>query len=386
MKCKYCGEDGFKNKKGLSVHRRYNRYCFNLWKKEQDEIKENTTLVKCEICGKKMRNISNTHLKKHGITQQQYKNMFPDSNIFAEGLLDIQKENRESTLKERYFDNDINCHDSGSLDFFIRKYGGEGKELYDKKCQKISFSSSLEGYIEKYGEEEGIVQYNIVCENRTGVGNLDWYIEKYGEEGQKLYKESCENKSYGHTLDWYIEKYGDDGEIIFKNVNKKKGLTLENFIRKYGKEEGVVKYTQYWKNKNQKCFYSELASSMFVEIDSNIDHNLQYATKEDPKEYGIFLPKNKRYTFVDCYDRTSNKIIEFFGNYWHANPEIYSEHDYILFPNKSEILASHIWGRDEERIEEIKELRECDVLVVWEKDYLEDKDGTIQKCIDFLLN
>lgn len=41
-----------------------------------------------------------------------------------------------------------------------------------------------------------------------------------------------------------------------------------------------------------------------------------------------------------------------------------SKNYYIMFPNKTEILASHIWGRDEERIKEIKELRECDVLVV----------------------
>lgn len=45
------------------------------------------SLVKCMLCEKEFRAISNTHLKHHGITVSQYKIQFPNSLVYSESTL-----------------------------------------------------------------------------------------------------------------------------------------------------------------------------------------------------------------------------------------------------------------------------------------------------------
>lgn len=74
------------------------------------------------------------------------------------------------------------------------------------------------------------------------------------------------------------------------------------------------------------------------------------------------FPENKIYTHVlgtgekligkyhlDYYDETLNVAVEFYGDFWHANPVIYKETDCILG-----VGVSEIWKRDDTRINEIK--------------------------------
>ena len=100
--CEFCGKDVAKNKKGLSIHRRHNKECNEKWL-ESEKIKEDKkTKITCKIFGKSLRYISNTHLENHNINQQEYKEKYPNSPIFSDGLLDIQKNNREATISEKY--------------------------------------------------------------------------------------------------------------------------------------------------------------------------------------------------------------------------------------------------------------------------------------------
>jgi hypothetical protein len=74
------------------------------------------------------------------------------------------------------------------------------------------------------------------------------------------------------------------------------------------------------------------------------------------------FPANKIYTHVletgekligkyhlDYYDETLNVAVEFYGDFWHANPLIYKETDCILG-----VSVSEIWKRDKARETEIK--------------------------------
>ncbi|HUS50129.1 MAG TPA: MucR family transcriptional regulator [Candidatus Paceibacterota bacterium] len=67
----------------------------------------------CEICGKKFKTISSTHLKKHGITVLEYSNKFPDAPLKCKNLLKkmselmtgrkiLWKEEISNSLKKRY--------------------------------------------------------------------------------------------------------------------------------------------------------------------------------------------------------------------------------------------------------------------------------------------
>lgn len=50
------------------------------------------------------------------------------------------------------------------------------------------------------------------------------------------------------------------------------------------------------------------------------------------------------------------------------------------------VEAKTIWNRDKKRLDEIKRLRNCEILIIWEEDYNNDKEGTIIKCLNFLKN
>ena len=81
------------------------------------------------------------------------------------------------------------------------------------------------------------------------------------------------------------------------------------------------------------------------------------------------------------YDIKHNDcIIEFNGDYWHANPEIYSEHDEIR-----NVSARDIWAKDEKKLE-IARKSGYRVYVVWEKDYRSNKEKTIQEVVKWIQN
>lgn len=56
------------------------------------------TKVKCEICGEEFEMINKLHLKKHGITREEYMNMFPDVPLVSD---EYRKKMSEATSGEK---------------------------------------------------------------------------------------------------------------------------------------------------------------------------------------------------------------------------------------------------------------------------------------------
>lgn len=84
----------------------------------------------------------------------------------------------------------------------------------------------------------------------------------------------------------------------------------------------------------------------------------------------------------------NTKIIEFNGDYWHMNPKFYQPDDLIPFGDlKSSKIkgnkAKDIWKYDEQKKRAFEKLG-YSVKVVWENEYNNDKESTIQACIRFL--
>jgi G:T-mismatch repair DNA endonuclease (very short patch repair protein) len=87
---------------------------------------------------------------------------------------------------------------------------------------------------------------------------------------------------------------------------------------------------------------------------------------------------------VDIVVKESNKVIEIFGDYWHANPIKYKETDAIKFPKQTNItLVKTIWERDERRLSYIKEAG-FDVLVIWEYEINKEFEIVKEKIKSFL--
>ena len=77
----------------------------------------------------------------------------------------------------------------------------------------------------------------------------------------------------------------------------------------------------------------------------------------------------------------TKKIIEFHGDYWHCNPDLYEANYYHKI---KKMYAKEIWDYDKEKIELAKSYG-YSVLVVWEADYCKNPEETINKCMDFII-
>lgn len=73
------------------------------------------------------------------------------------------------------------------------------------------------------------------------------------------------------------------------------------------------------------------------------------------------------------------KIIEVNGQIYHADPRYYNENDIV--PVK-QMTAKESWNYDEEKLELAKS-RGYDVFIVWEHDWENDKQNTINKLLEW---
>ena len=80
------------------------------------------------------------------------------------------------------------------------------------------------------------------------------------------------------------------------------------------------------------------------------------------------------------YDiKVGNKLIEYNGDYWHCNPNIYDS-DFIRKGKSS----SEIWSKDNKKTM-LAEKFGYTVYTIWEQDYKTDKNKVMDLCKDYLI-
>ena len=90
---------------------------------------------------------------------------------------------------------------------------------------------------------------------------------------------------------------------------------------------------------------------------------------------------NRRYFYDFKY---KNKIIEFNGDFWHANPKFFKSDSLLRYPHSYRV-AKFLWEKDEYKIL-LANNEEFEVLTIWEYDYNLNKENIINECITFLKN
>lgn len=81
---------------------------------------------------------------------------------------------------------------------------------------------------------------------------------------------------------------------------------------------------------------------------------------------------------------TGFNIIEFNGDYWHANPSIYESNQKIQYPGGIEKTAKEKWAEDAARYAHFISLG-FRILVIWEHDWHHNRDVVIHQIKEFLL-
>ncbi len=303
-------------------------------------------ICKCLICGKEVTN-NNTYLGSHvkrihnlsvfKYAEKYYKNKTPEFKIEKCGFCDndavpnmtLDNINYTYTLDydNGYLCKTDNCINNISLLILNTPYNKKTYEhigsnskylslLYKKDLKEILFSKS-----------KGFRETDWNC-------SLKCYTQKYGEdEGLKKYEERNKKISKANTFLWYLEKYGED--------------------------EGKRQYELFRKKSHKHLGRSKSKKSS--EINKILDNfNIKYF---DEYKYENEKQKNGK---IDFYLPDYNIVIEYYGVYWHCNPNYY-EKDY--FNALSKRFAYEIWENDKNRINYIfeKEFKKnVTILIIWE--------------------
>lgn len=395
--------------------------------------------INCQICGFPSHQLTTHIIKKHNMTTQEYKEKFPGHELISEYRRNINKnksispfsiefyrskyetEEEAKQALESFLENRRNNLDR-SKSHFCKEYW-INKGYSEEEASKILSERSkhdLNFYISKYGEEEGAERYkkaNTAYKGTTqyykdqglsdeeikkifkktkDTQSIDYFIRKYGkEEGSKLYNDRKNNldKSNIYFCKEYWIKRGmteEEASIHISNQNKH---NLDFYINKYGEEEGKKKYDE-WKSKTNGYLVRNYNSGGVSKESQRIIKDIyKYLCNKDVKikEYIYYdkdnsekeiIANGNRY-FLDFYIELENGkkyTIEYNGDYWHCNPEKYSESEYVSF-FKKDVLVKDIWDRDNKRKMDLESVG-INVIVVWESEWKRDKHTVKNKILE----
>jgi G:T-mismatch repair DNA endonuclease (very short patch repair protein) len=174
------------------------------------------------------------------------------------------------------------------------------------------------------------------------------------------------------SVEFWIKKgYSlDDAKIKLKESQVRNGLPY--YIKKYGEPTGTEKFNQrihQWldstNNKKMVRGRSKKSCQLFESLGMGYYGVNETSVRGKNKVHRVDFLHNK-------------KIIEFFGDYWHGNPNKYTETDLIR-----KKLVSAIWSHDQRKIDDLCNAG-YDVLKIWEFDYCNSPEDVLKLCKEFI--
>ena len=247
----------------------------------------------------------------------------------------LREEKKKHTLQKKYGVNNIS----------------QIKEIKSK--QQVSSRKTL---IKRYGVDSPL-KVKEFADKAKKAARKTWK-EKYGEDIISPYHIPGVKERACRTI---LERYGDHPMRVkvLKDINLKNMLNTK--LKKYGNIfPGITSH-------------SKISIKLFNEIVKR--SNIQNTFYGDKEVVETFTDYNKTFKYDFFYN---NKIIEFYGDYWHCNPNVYNI-DFIIRGK----TAKDVNKKDKEREQIIK--TKYKLLIVWENELKKSFDQTVEKCINFLL-
>jgi len=149
-----------------------------------------------------------------------------------------------------------------TLERRIEIYGEEeGTRIWNENSIRMSKRNSLETYIEKHGEEKGKDEYEKYCKSMDKT-SLKAFKKRYGEvDGKKRYEEYCKKVSYSNSVEGYIERYGPIVGPIKRQERFTQLIINGRFLKNYSKISQELFwsiYEQIDEFEKSKCYFAEL--------------------------------------------------------------------------------------------------------------------------------
>lgn len=321
-------------------------------------------MIKCLECGVETERLQWTHFKYKCTGRftkvAEYKKVYPNALVVSPELA------KKSAI---------------TLNNFIAKYGEEdGTIKWNNYRDKQAETNTFEYKQKKYGwTREQFDEYNS-----SRAQTLEKMISRHGEKiGTEKWINYCERQAYTNTLNYFIEKYGnDDGIKKYKEVNKGKAsasnpIELSKKLNISIDDAIEIILSRKPHNISSVGTWGSYLEKEFTEsIETLLGEKLEYTTFTKP--FGKWIDKLNSYVIYDI--KHKDCIIEFNGDYWHANPNLYKD-DAIIRGKK----AIEIQQRDLLKIQTAKELG-FRTLIVWESEYKSNKEKIINEVVKWMQN
>ena len=346
-------------------------------------------IPKCRICGKPIWYHNNSiKLKKKGFEIIGKPNAFSTKKYDKEYSLTICEECLMENYPELKEKKNTIAYYNGGMDSI--RFGYEiPKDIFDR-INSERYGITKKKLIDLHGLEEGTKKWEAYCQKQKETNEFEYKKEKYGwsEEDFKQY-----NKSRACTINTFISRYGEEEGIRRWNdycERQRETCTKEYWIEKLGEEEGLKKFASLRKSlfDNMKHLkanpYSKIAAEMFDELSKYFpNHKIFYAKSDTPDKEWIFS-KDENFYRLDYFDLDLKIAVEFYGDFWHQNPNKYSK-DNIRKVGKTRLTAEEIWKRDKVRIKNIEE-GGIKVFIIWESQYKSNREKTIKELVELINN
>lgn len=281
------------------------------------------------------------------------------------------------------------------------RYGRKWKEVYDSQNKKkiSAFPNRIEYWLDRGVTAEQAVQevHKIQLErgNKAAlklkgtscytVRSTDYWVNN----GYSLDEARNKVKTIQTTngLEFYRKKYPDSYEEKFSQriehwkkslseydqqlLNLKRSPSIEgNLARGVSYEDAVTSYQMMVDRlKTIRKLPSKVSQKMCSMLDDRLTGTCYYTTKNYEK-----LIQGYR---VDFYHSESKTVVEFYGDFFHRNPNIY-ESTFVAHS----ISSKERWEYDKHRENDIASSIDVNkLIVVWESDFRKNPEKVIQNII-----
>ena len=181
------------------------------------------------------------------------------------------------------------------------------------------------------------------------------------EEAREIKSKNADTQS----LESYISRYGEEeGTLKYNELcnHRKETYTLEGSIARHGEEKGE----EIWANRFSNRTDSKAAKNFFDSVIAAIPSGYNIHVGGDgKKEFGVRNLENNKYYLYDFVIPKLGVCVEFHGDYWHCNPNKYAAD---FFHPQSNKYAADLWTYDQLKIDTMTKYRGYETTVVWESE------------------
>ena len=250
------------------------------------------------------------------------------------------------------------------LSEWIEKLGGRKHSVSDS----INLSSVRKRTENSFQEKYGAI--NPLCKGTSAFKKRNETVkEKYGTDNVFQNKEIIE-KIKTKKEKTVLEKYGVNNVFQLEEIKEKiKQTNREKYGTDYAIQNEKLR-EKYFSKRTSKGNFISSGENELAKILEDLGFNFQ---RQITGKFKWFDENNKfHFCIPDFLIEDKKIVIEYFGDFWHANPLFYKSED-LVYTRK----ASEIWYFDSIKKEFI-EKQGYKLIIIWENDLKNNIDKVIE--------